>query len=764
MSLSHLSIRMRLVILVSVFVVGLASFAFLAGSTLSKVKINGPLYKQIVEGKDIIADVLPPPEYIVETYLNVFQTFEEKDPAEVKQLIDRGKVLRDEYNERHEYWIKELADGDIKRLLVEESYGPAVQFYDTRDHEFVPAVLAGDTEGARKILEQKLKPYYDAHRARIDQVVLKATQRNQHDEQSAAALIGWRTLLMLIAGIGALAIGIVIAMLTARGYSKVLGSLFGELRRLTDAAVQGKLQTRGNPQAVTFEFRPIVEGVNATLDAVVGPLTMSAAYMDRISKGDIPPEITDEYHGDFNRIKNSLNQCIGALSGLIAEMTRMSDEHNAGDIDAVIAADKFQGAYRDMAKGINEMVEGHITVNRKAMACIAEFGKGNFEAPLEKFPGKKAFINDTIEQVRANLNNVTADAIMLADAADEGRLNARADESKYADAWQRIIRGMNKTLEGFAVPMRDIGQVLTCLAAKDFSHGIQNEYPGAYGELCTNVNLVVESICGAIEQIAESADQFTEGSRIISQSAQTQASGAQEQSSSVQQITASVEELSRSVDGVKINAQDADSVSKETSQLAEEGGLAVRKSAEAMEQIKASSDQIAEIIQVISEIAGQTNLLALNAAIEAARAGEHGMGFAVVADEVRKLAERSNQAAGEITKLIKESALRVHEGAQLSQDTEESFKRILAGVQNTTAKIGEIAAATVQQASNAEEVSRTIQGVAQITEQAAAGSEEMASSSEELGAQAQALRDLVGQFATDNKHSDQGRAVEAGAV
>ena len=118
---------------------------------------------------------------------------------------------------------------------------------------------------------------------------------------------------------------------------------------------------------------------------------------------------------------------------------------------------------------------------------------------------------------------------------------------------------------------------------------------------------------------------------------------------------------------VKDNAHEADKVAKETSKLAEQGGAAVQKSIEAMDLIRNSSTQIGEIIQVIAEIASQTNLLALNAAIEAARAGEHGMGFAVVADEVRKLAERSNQAAGKITSLIKESTQQVEKGAQLSR-------------------------------------------------------------------------------------------------
>jgi len=546
-------------------------------------------------------------------------------------------------------------------------------------------------------------------------------------------------------GVGAVLLA-AMAVVLWRSVGHVIRTLVDQSQRLTAAAAAGQLQTRGAPTLVSPEFRPIITGMNATLDAVVGPLTVAAAYVDRIAQGDLPPAISETYHGDFAALKDNLNRCRDRLTGLVDDMRQMAEAHQAGEIDATIPAERYEGAYRTVAAGINAMVAGHLDVIRQAMACVDQFGRGNFDAPLEQFPGKKRAINDTIEQVRENLKNVEAAASRLAESARRGDLNDRVDQSQYAGAWQQIIRGMNGTLEGFLRPMRDIAQTLRGMAQKDFSHRIAAEYPGLYGELGQDVNRVVDALRDAIQQIAESAAQFAEGARVVAETSQTVAQGAQTQAASVEEMSAAIEQLTHSVESVQKSAQQADVVAREANQLAADGGKAVQKSTESMQLIRTSSQQISEIIRVIAEIARQTNLLALNAAIEAARAGEHGMGFAVVADEVRKLAERSNEAAREISQLILESTGRVAEGAQLSEETGRSLKQIIQAAEATAAKIADIASATVEQATTAQEVARAIQDVARVSENAAAGSEAMASSSEQLGAQSTMLRDLVAQF------------------
>jgi methyl-accepting chemotaxis protein len=266
------------------------------------------------------------------------------------------------------------------------------------------------------------------------------------------------------------------------------------------------------------------------------------------------------------------------------------------------------------------------------------------------------------------------------------------------------------------------------------------------GRLSLHLCKMIGDLRLLIGEVMAAAQQQNEGAKIIAESSANLSEGAQTQAASVEQMTASVAQMIDAMEVISKNANAARIKALESSKLAQGGGETVHEAINAMKMIQKSSEQINEIIQVISEIASQTNLLALNAAIEAARAGEHGLGFAVVADEVRKLAERSSEAAKEITKLIRESSRRVEEGANLSKKVGESLTKILESVEVTAEGIGQIATSTEGQAASAQEVKAAIRSVSETTESNAAASEEMAASAEQLGAQAQSLRDLVAKF------------------
>ncbi len=249
-----------------------------------------------------------------------------------------------------------------------------------------------------------------------------------------------------------------------------------------------------------------------------------------------------------------------------------------------------------------------------------------------------------------------------------------------------------------------------------------------------------------IHEVIESAHQFAEGARVIAESSANLSDVAQNQAASVEEMTASVEQMTSAIQVISSSASDSKEQAERTATLADEAGSTRAEAVDAMRLIEKSSEQITDIIQVISEIASQTNLLALNAAIEAARAGEHGLGFAVVADEVRKLAERSSQAAKEITQLIKESSRRVSEGAELSEKVGQSLSSIRQAVDKTATGISQIAEQTESQSVSAEQVKIAIRIVSETTESNAASAEELAASAEQLGAQSQTLQDLVAKF------------------
>ena len=148
-----------------------------------------------------------------------------------------------------------------------------------------------------------------------------------------------------------------ILSISLKNVIRELGKLSDEVGMLTGTAVNGQLDIRGDVNDFSGGYRDIVSGINATLDALIEPLKMSADYMDRISKGDIPSLITEEYHGDFDKIKNNINTCISAIDALVEDMNSLAISAIEGQLSIRADADRHSGDFSKVIHGVNATLD-----------------------------------------------------------------------------------------------------------------------------------------------------------------------------------------------------------------------------------------------------------------------------------------------------------------------------------------------------------------------------------------------------------------------
>ncbi|WP_041577528.1 methyl-accepting chemotaxis protein [Bdellovibrio bacteriovorus] len=250
------------------------------------------------------------------------------------------------------------------------------------------------------------------------------------------------------------------------------------------------------------------------------------------------------------------------------------------------------------------------------------------------------------------------------------------------------------------------------------------------------VSSIATGLSEAGTQVSGAITQLTAAGQTLSQSST-------EAAASLEETVASLEEMSSMVKMNSDNAKQAASLSQSSKDSAEQGQNEITLLISSMNDISHSSKKIEEIISVIDDIAFQTNLLALNAAVEAARAGEQGKGFAVVAEAVRALAQRSAVAAKDINVLIKDSVEKVDRGSQIADRSGEVLQTIVTSVKKVADLNNEIAAASSEQTTGIQQISKAMNQLDQGSQANAASSEEIAASSEEISAQAQQMQSMV---------------------
>ena len=338
----------------------------------------------------------------------------------------------------------------------------------------------------------------------------------------------------------------------------------------------------------------------------------------------------------------------------------------------------------------------------------------------------------------------------------QGNLQMRVT-GQYRGDHADIKNALNDTLDALAAYVGEIAEVLGEMANSNLDLAINNEYKGDFARIKDALNLIISSFNEVFTEINNAADQVASGSRQVSDGSQALSQGATEQAASVEELTASIGQVADQTKDNAINANQANELAVTAKNNAETGNQHMQEMLRSMEAINESSANISKIIKVIDEIAFQTNILALNAAVEAARAGQHGKGFAVVAEEVRNLAARSANAAKETTALIEGSIQKVSEGTRIATGTAQSLEQIVTGVSKAANLVGDIAAASNEQASAIAQINKGVEQVSQVVQTNSATAEESAAASEELSSQSMLLKEMIARFRLKSGNSGMGR-------
>ncbi len=543
---------------------------------------------------------------------------------------------------------------------------------------------------------------------------------------------------------------------------------------LVVAVAENRFDFRVDATSHQGDFRKIVEGTNATLDAIAGPLHVAAEYVDRIAQGDVPGEITEEW-GYFNEIRDSLNRCIATMNSAIGEINVVIQGAFQGKLDARGDPSKFQGAWRELIASVNYSLDSivkPINVAADYFACIAA---GDIpERITEEYQGDLKAIKDNLNACIDAINQLVADANALTEAAAKGQLNIRADATSHQGDFRKIVEGMNATMDAMIVPMHAASESMSCVARGDLTVQTNGSYQGDYAILGDSIDNMVRDLREMAMQMQEGAMNITSATAEILASASQMSSTTQQQASAVSQITSTVEEIRTSAEQVAQRAQSlADAAEKAV--LAAQSGLdaadeatggmdVIRQKVESIAgnilSLSEQTQQIGDIIDTVTDIADQSNILALNAAIEAAQAGDAGKGFRVVADEVRSLAEQSRQAAAQIKVILgdiqkatnlaviatEQGTKHMGVGSELVRRTEQAIRELSETLQVSTQVAQQIMVGVQQQTVGLDQIAIGMADINQATQQSAAGAQQSEKASHDLNELAAVLKEVVAQY------------------
>lgn len=424
MFLSNYSLKFKLYALATICVICLASYSIFSFSVLKEVKVTGPIYLDIITSKDLIADILPPPEYIVESYLILFELAGASDEASRSAFKNRLQLLQKEYQDRHAYWDANLKDEGMRQLLLQEMHAPATSFFKTMESQFMPALQAGDKERMNALLYGELHTQFATHREAVDKLVDKATAQvntieqrtNQTLQNTSTALLGFATLIAL----------------ACYGMATII------------------------------------------ISSIVKPMSTLREYATHVAKGDLNKESTLNQRDEIGNVAASVYVMVQNLKAKIAESDQKSaianqeskraNEAMQASEGLRIEAQRSQASVMTAVEGLQEVVHS-VANSSRALSDQVERSQRGAQTQSERI----AETATAMEQMNATVLEVAQNASNAAESSQEASSKAKIG----ADAVDRVVLGISNArsqalklkddMESLGKEAEGIGQIMSVI-------------------------------------------------------------------------------------------------------------------------------------------------------------------------------------------------------------------------------------------------------------------------------------------------------------
>lgn len=512
---------------------------------------------------------------------------------------------------------------------------------------------------------------------------------------------------------------------------------------------------KGQIQSKTEEFYDASDILFDSLRHYVA--TGNSEYLDEYNAGisegvldniyvELKEEIS-EYVGTSENIDvlYSLAQERANLDKNIIEFMQQDDKSSA---EAVLYGEEYDAVVTEFSDAYDDLIDATETVSDEKMDVLRarkniwrilvyiSFGIVVFAA-IMLMQITMVKIIKPIQRIKESIKALAA-----------GNLDIEVKLEENTSEIGQIAAEMHNLIDFQKNIIADIDYMLNELATGNFVARSQCEenYKGDYKNIILSVSKISTRLNSVMHNITESAEQVASGSDQVAGASQALSQGTTEQASSIQEMSATISEINDKVMRNTQNARELNKIAEDMLYDMNQSSEQTEKMVAAMKEISAISAEISKIVKTIDDIAFQTNILALNAAVEAARAGNAGKGFSVVADEVRTLAGKSAEAASDTTKLIQKAIETIENGAECADATTEAMNVAKQKTQVVADGINEITNNSEDQANAISQTTIGIEQISGVVQSNSATAEQSAAASEELSAQAQKLKELMGQF------------------